>query len=94
MTGNAPALDEVDGIGDDDLETIRNVTDANSFYAIRGSFRHVSETLDAADELDDSIEWDSEVWEGCTVEELVTGIVEAEFMLEAEEQEAESWGGD
>ena len=50
--------------------------------------------LELLDELADSIEWETEIWEGCTVEQLVTGIAEAEFMLEAEEKEAESWGAE
>lgn len=42
---------------------------------------YVLETLDDADRLNEGLNWSSEVWDGCTVEELLGGLIEAENLL-------------
>jgi len=43
---------------------------------------YVLKTLNEADELEGDLLWKSKVWENCTVEELLGGLIEAEYLFE------------
>lgn len=42
---------------------------------------YILKTLNEADELNGPLCWQTELWEGCTVEELLGGLIEAERFL-------------
>lgn len=48
---------------------------------------YVLKTLNDADELSGDLTWVSDVWEDCTVEELLGGLIETENLLEREQSE-------
>lgn len=43
---------------------------------------YVLKTLDEAEELNGNLCWKTAIWEGCTIEELLGGLIEAEYLLE------------
>lgn len=51
---------------------------------------YVLNKLNGAEELENDLTWSSVVWEGCTVEELLGGLIEAEQLLEREKQREEN----
>lgn len=42
---------------------------------------HVLKTLNKADELNGCLVWQTGVWENCSIEELIGGLIEAENLL-------------
>lgn len=53
----------------------------------RGSTRrleYVIESLGEAEELSDGLIWQSEIWEALTIEELIGGLLEAQYLLDRE----------
>jgi hypothetical protein len=46
---------------------------------------YVFKTLNEADELESDLAWSDEVWENCTVEELLGALIEAENLLERDQ---------
>lgn len=42
----------------------------------------VLESLNDADEISDEVDWQIELWRGCTVEEVIGALVEAEAEVE------------
>jgi len=60
----------------DDLEK-QNISPTS-----RRRLEYVLRTLNEADELNGNLCWSTEVWDGCTVEELLGGLIEAENLLE------------
>lgn len=51
----------------------------------REKLEYVLESLHDADELESGLDWKSELWAGCTVEEVLGGLLEAEAMLDDEQ---------
>lgn len=51
----------------------------------REKLEYVLESLHDADELESGLDWKSELWAGCTVEEVLGGLLEAEDMLDDEQ---------
>ncbi|MCG1002889.1 MULTISPECIES: hypothetical protein [Halobacterium] len=39
---------------------------------------YVLQSLHEADEISDDVDWETELWDGCTVEEVIGALVEAE----------------
>lgn len=76
----------------DDLS--RDTVQQKTSFGDRSMLEYVVRTLHDADGLGRDLVWQSEVWDGCTVEELLGALLEAEEMVleEQEEMQRESEG--
>jgi len=69
-----------------DKKTYSRLDDLEPENVSIGSTRrleYVLETLANADELHRELVWQSKLWKGCTVEELLGALIEADWVLES-----------
>lgn len=54
---------------------------ANIDRASTKRLEYILSSLDEADELNGPLCWQTEIWDGCTIEELIGALIEAENLL-------------
>lgn len=70
----------------DDLE--KEKISKTSTYRLQ----YVIDSLDRADDLNGDLTWQTKIWGGCTIEELLGGLIEAENVLEWNKEMREELG--